>query len=128
MLCWKAAVVSLSPWLNAGVARRLLSWLTVSGIFMGVPRWALPTIRRAPVAAPAWMRKAWMGWQIGTLAVIEIVVALVLIIQISQGEMIAEGVAILAGLIVVDVVLYLLIRRAARQGEFRDYDDEESSH
>ena len=76
------------------------------------------------MAAPAGARKAWMVLQLGGLAVIEIVVGLVLIVQISQGEMVIQGMAILAGLVVVDVILYVLLRRAVRQGEFRDYDDE----
>jgi uncharacterized membrane protein len=75
------------------------------------------------VAAPRKVRLAWWSWKLISLALVEIVLVLVLLKQISEGEGVTESVAILVGIVVADVVLFLVLRRAAQKGEFRDYDE-----
>lgn len=74
------------------------------------------------MAAPRKVRLAWWSWQLISLALIEIVLVLVLLKQIIEGDAVTESVAILVGIVVADVVLVLVLRRAAQKGEFRDYD------
>jgi hypothetical protein len=44
--------------------------------------------------------------------------------RIIEGEQVADSAAVIALVLVADVVIFLLLRRAARQGEFRDYEDD----
>lgn len=77
------------------------------------------------MAAPRKFRLAWWAWQLAALAIVELVVILFLVQRIIVGEQVAESAAVIAIVLVADVVIFLLLRRAARQGEFRDYPDDE---
>jgi hypothetical protein len=77
------------------------------------------------VTAPRKFRIAWWTWQLTALALVELVVILFLVKRIIEGGQVVEPAAFVAFMLVADVVLFLLLRRAARQGEFRDYDNDE---
>jgi hypothetical protein len=76
------------------------------------------------VTAPRRFRIAWWTWQLTFLAVGELVVILFLVQGIIAGGDVTKLAVFVAFLLVGDVVIFLLLRRAARQGEFRDYDNE----
>ena len=76
------------------------------------------------MTAPRKFRIAWWTWQLTVLAVVELVVILFLVKGIIEGDDVTEMAIFVAFLLVADVGLFLLLRRAARQGEFRDYDNE----